>query len=1306
MKDWAIQKAISWFWITVVTAVVAVALYVSLGRYVAGVLPQMKHEILDLVSDQTDFMIDVDTISGSWEAFAPSVVLDGIYLLSFDRSETLLEVGRAELGLDLWASLRDLALRFRLAHVTGIELELRENARGSWNLVGLAGGEGDQKNLDRLIDALLAVKRLELQEVTVVVHPLVAEERRLNLGVELERDKEFRRAILGVSNSDTDTTVSVLIETDGNPRDLETLASSAWIDFKTRDAGLITPFLGPGSPLPDYGQLSGRIWVDWYHGRGAFVTELEGSELAVDWPGARRESTPLQEISLLASGEYGSGQSRFMLHGGTARWQHQNYELPTLEAEADLDHLLLRVSHLQLDTLAEALAQSQLLSEELQRTFDRHSPVGRLDAIELEIALEQQKVADWRFRTEMTNVGMTAVDAVPGFSGATGYLSISPGDGQIDIDSTDMSLSFPLVYRDQLDFDSLQTQLRWELTEDRLELRSGPIIAVAEEGPVRGLFSLVQPLGDKAGLTDMNLMIGLRDTDPSYRSKYLPYSLNGELLDWLESSIGAGVVNAGAFLWRGALKKDAVEDRTVQLFFDIADTELMYDAGWPRLDNVDGLVVIDDSRVSVTTSRARLYDTPVTSATVVVAPEPGRGLTLRLDAETHGRAADGLQLVNDSTLTKIVGDVFSEWELRGALRTRLQLGLDLSGNKRAPEIEVHTAWQDTQVQAHGLDLTFQDVNGEVTFSSVNGFGGSGLSGLLWGKPIAVHLEHGADAEELGPLHIDLAGAAEMADVKDWLGLELLAVAQGQTGFNARLLIDNEESPVFSVRSDLEGVSLDVPMPLGKMPLEELEFNLHLPLGSEKPRLTVELGKRLAMQLQFAGRKILSGHFIVNPRDNVTTMIREGSFILGGELDELTWHEWEGFVGQYVLEDDAVSNSLALDEPDSIEVVESDVDSELRLDALKIRRLNVMGKSFDDVQLSAWQEATQWRVKAETPWLEGVVGESGEGYQLVIDRLDIAGLMETYGSDISEDFTTDQLLPSMDVSIADLENDGLDLGHLNFRLKDQGDRLEVSGIQGELYGMGVGGTQGLTLTWHSRSPEPSTSLQGDISFTDIGDALESFNYERFLRTEHGNISVDISWPGSPFDTKGSSLWGDIAFETGPGTFLKTSNTTAGTLRVLGILNLAALVQRTELGIDSLFTSGVSFGQGHGEVSFSEGVVMVDDIEVNGRSSGFSFVGELDLMADEIDGQLVATLPIGSNLPWMAAVVGGLPAAAGVFVVSKLFETQVDSFSSLVYDVSGSLDQPEMALSRVFDDSTRAVKKVDTPAAAPTSSSTDP
>ena len=61
-------------------------------------------------------------------------------------------------------------------------------------------------------------------------------------------------------------------------------------------------------------------------------------------------------------------------------------------------------------------------------------------------------------------------------------------------------------------------------------LSSDLITATGEEGTARALFGLTLPLEESPVGPEMDLMVGLRDFDPVYRDKYLPYTLPDTLL--------------------------------------------------------------------------------------------------------------------------------------------------------------------------------------------------------------------------------------------------------------------------------------------------------------------------------------------------------------------------------------------------------------------------------------------------------------------------------------------------------------------------------------------------------------------------------------------------------------------------------------------------------------------------------------------------------------------------------------------------------------------------------------------------------
>ena len=213
---------------------------------------------------------------------------------------------------------------------------------------------------------------------------------------------------------------------------------------------------------------------------------------------------------------------------------------------------------------------------------------------------------------------------------------------------------------------------------------------------------------------------------------------------------------------------------------------------------------------------------------------------------------------------------------------------------------------------------------------------------------------------------------------------------------------------------------------------------------------------------------------------------------------------------------------------------------------------------------------------------------------------------------------------------------------------------------------------------------------------MGKVLSSLGYERSLETRSGGFDINVSWPGSPDQWAMSASQGRVKFALKNGRFLKTSDAASGALRVLGIFNMTNIVRRLKFDFRDVFRKGVHFDDMRGELGFGQQrLVLTQPLEVSGPSSRFQMSGNIDLLSEALDMRLVATLPVGSNLPWVAALVGGLPAAAGAYVVTKVFEEQVDSFSSAVYDIRGTVQQPELSFKKIFDVSPTELKGQEMP-----------
>ncbi|HEY7886563.1 MAG TPA: AsmA-like C-terminal region-containing protein, partial [Cellvibrionaceae bacterium] len=105
---------------------------------------------------------------------------------------------------------------------------------------------------------------------------------------------------------------------------------------------------------------------------------------------------------------------------------------------------------------------------------------------------------------------------------------------------------------------------------------------------------------------------------------------------------------------------------------------------------------------------------------------------------------------------------------------------------------------------------------------------------------------------------------------------------------------------------------------------------------------------------------------------------------------------------------------------------------------------------------------------------------------------------------------------------------------------------------------------------------------------------------------------------------------------------------------------------------------------GEVAFDQGMLHITEpVVMESPSSQMQISGRMDLLNEQLDTRLVATLPVTGNLTVITALAAGLPAAAGVFLISKIFESEMRKMASVSYTISGDWDEPDVRFDRLFD-----------------------
>ena len=220
------------------------------------------------------------------------------------------------------------------------------------------------------------------------------------------------------------------------------------------------------------------------------------------------------------------------------------------------------------------------------------------------------------------------------------------------------------------------------------------------------------------------------------------------------------------------------------------------------------------------------------------------------------------------------------------------------------------------------------------------------------------------------------------------------------------------------------------------------------------------------------------------------------------------------------------------------------------------------------------------------------------------------------------------------------------------------------------------------------------MVGPVRLKDVGEVFQSLNLPRIADSESGSVIFDLSWPDKPWGFSRDNLQGDFKFEFSSGSLYKSSPSADLALRMISLVNFANWLKRLQLDFSDVFDQNLPYDSLNGSFSFNSGKARLDEpLHMKMPSGKMTMAGEFDLGNETMEGRLVATLPVATNLPWVAAIVGGLPAAAGVYLTSKLVEEQVDRLSSISYTIAGDWDDVEVRVDQIFAESLDAESSKD-------------
>ena len=577
------------------------------------------------------------------------------------------------------------------------------------------------------------------------------------------------------------------------------------------------------------------------------------------------------------------------------------------------------------------------------------------------------------------------------------------------------------------------------------------------------------------GRPEVDLHIALATNRLNRLYRLVPASDRFRLRQWLQAAVREGRLDSAWFVLRGhpADFPFRRQEGRFQGRAAVRDALFQYAPAWPPLENVDADIKVENAALVATLNDGDMFAAALRSGGAVRVPDlTRRPKPIHTQGAITGRARDLTDFIRSSPLAEhavlgpladnlIGGDVF--------VKADMSLGA-------ARRIDGELVLSDATLSALDGKLRLGRVNGPLRFSRASLAAERLDAELRSGRgqyPVTVRVEGPGDAARraedsaarpdpaarLGAVIVEGTAAPEfvIAQLDERLpqarGLSpaLRRRLHGETAWRAEIAYLRDESGAvrqhLQLRSDLRGMAIDLPPPLGKSATEEKLLAMEKPLvaGSETrlriaaTRITVAPAAD-EWRLKVAAPDLVGA--VALPKNF------DGGDAIKADLERLAW-------GDYRPERPGDDDDTITLDPATIPALELRVENfglrGLELGALELVSARAAdGLAFKHIRLS---KPGLLNIVAQGEWKRASADAQRSGFRAEAQAKTMSHLLQTFGYDASQikkgetRMTAHVAWPGspLDFAPANLE------GELAIHIK-KGRILQVDPAAGRLFGL--------------------------------------------------------------------------------------------------------------------------------------------------------------------------------------------------------------------------------------------------------------
>jgi uncharacterized protein (TIGR02099 family) len=1240
--------------------VILLAVAVGLFRLFLPKLPEYQEEIKEWANAAVGMQVEFSGMDARWRFRGPELNFYDAELISRDNSLTVLHAEEVRVGVGLMRLLLDRELVADRILIRDTSIDVARDADGTWRVQGIA--------TDAFTDSRMAA--------TDRARPLVV------VGEDV---------LVNFRHPDRVEPVVITVET------VEFLRDAMQQGFEA--SLVLPPAFGSHVEVAASQRLAGASarapWQVFVEGRALNVAGLLRLAPAEKLPAA---SSGMADVSLwldVAAGEVRSATANFSATGVVADSSRDVAPFGMsgrIEYTRDLDGWLVSADDFILRTAEGAwppsVLQMRVLSEqpgtaatvsvsasyfnlddlryvfawippERRNQLQALAPSGVVRNFDFSLAKRGSTGRTFELSAEMDRVGVAAYEDRPGIRGFSGTVRADRSGGRLEIRTGDMQLDLTGHLVEPLDIVEADGTIIWRQNDSGITLLSDSIRVRNADFDSTSSLQLTVPEGDASPVVDLQSNWSVRDIGSVER--YLPVNIvKPALYRWLSEALVAGHIPEGTTRFAGPLDKFPFDndEGTFRVDARLQDGTLKYSDKWPVAANMNLDVAVENTRLWSVRNSATNAGNNVVDARVEI-PDL-RQPVLSIEGSATGTLETIRRFSRESPIAGVFGGQLDRVTTSGAASLDLLLSFPILDRENF-EFTARIRSENGTVHIEGMPSPISELNGLVTVTR-DSVSADSLSGIFLDGPVSIDLERTDQTDSAYSIVAAASGRVTAEGLAAHFGEVLSELLDGSAAYDATVRFPRagaEPAPLsIAVRSDLDGMAVSMPPPIGKAPGNKrpVSFTIELP-GDGRIESFGNLADDVRWTLAFA-------------RNDRGWDFDRGMVAVGGATPgepEVRGLHVEGRAAVLDLDDWLALSRLRVEDggPGFAERIRS-------IDVV-VDDLYVIGQHLAQHRVIVNRSALDWAVQLDG---EQAIGSLSVPYDFGGDRpltLDMKKLVLPGGD---ENASPDgrqpdpRTLPQIIVSAEDFTLGERHLGRLAADFRKTGAGLEAASIETSNDTFDIRGRAGWIVDASDEIGQRSY-VAARLTSSNVQRTLRSLDYDVGIQSESLDAQFDVSWSGGPGEDFLASLDGTVSVRFGSG---QLDEVEPGAGRVFGLMSIVALPRRLSLDFRDVFDKGFGFDEITGTFRLENGEAYTCDLSLKGPAADIGIVGRAGLLARDYDQTAVVSANVGNTLPVLGAVVAGPQVAAALLIFSQIFKKPLQEMGQVYYGIEGDWSNP--------------------------------